>query len=90
VQHPDTLLAGFRVLVCRCPVEPPRPGLLLLLRSIPAPPSRRTLLTVPSRPALTALLFLPAAPQIMAAPINRSRDRNATDKEKELGATRSA
>lgn len=24
------------------------------------------------------------------APINRSRDRNATDKEKELGATRSA
>ncbi|PRW57845.1 DNA repair and recombination RAD54B [Chlorella sorokiniana] len=28
--------------------------------------------------------------RVLAAPINRSRDRNATDKEKELGATRSA
>ncbi|KAI7843688.1 hypothetical protein COHA_002588 [Chlorella ohadii] len=28
--------------------------------------------------------------RVLAAPINRSRDRNATEKEKELGATRSA
>lgn len=33
---------------------------------------------------------LPTFERVMAAPINRSRDRNASEKEKELGATRSA
>ncbi len=37
-----------------------------------------------------ALGSLATFERIMAAPINRSRDRNATEKEKELGATRSA
>ncbi|KAL4434006.1 hypothetical protein ABPG75_000447 [Micractinium tetrahymenae] len=37
-----------------------------------------------------ALGSLATFERIFAAPINRSRDRNASDKEKELGATRSA
>lgn len=40
----------------------------------------------------SASLAFPCAPHPppLQAPINRSRDRNATEKEKELGATRSA
>ena len=37
-----------------------------------------------------ALGSLQAFERVMAAPINRSRDRNASEGERELGATRSA